>query len=581
MLEGIKKLRVIGLIIEEIHSDFARDMIRSIQGAMTQHDNLRLIVLEGKRIRPEESDNVIAYNAVYNTMHNFCALCDFDGFIIHPGSLYLNRQKTGIENEKIRKIPKVYIAANMDDEVTVNFDNESGIREAVDYLINAKGCTNICMLGGRDNNIDAALRKRIFMDCLAENEIPFSENKYQRTDMSEFCVEEAGELLDRNPGVEAIFCVNDASAKGLYQAMKQRNLEPGRDVYVFGFDNTHLADELQPTLSSIGAYGITPGAMALELLVKMMDEEEVHSELIPTRLYGRESYDYEMYDDSLLGSKANTDDYVNKMFDECFYRYKNITFSREIVNLKKLFGEIGKGIFDAIRNSYLSPEDSDVLERKIDRFFEKGAMEFTDAAKFLRSIEKMQMGLNMMQCSSGTKMMISKLFMRMKDRAIINLSLQKVYLTRIHNIKRNKLQDFLVAGTVYAENIDDGLQPLVKNLSLLGLENSILYIFDEHIKYKAGEKPEFPEMIRLRAVIRNGEMFIPSKERMNCLIKTIFFRDELGRGDEAYALYPLFCSNLIYGVMLSKISNEIFDRGEFLAMQLSRTLYINDMSTQN
>ena len=193
----------------------------------------------------------------------------------------------------------------------------------------------------------------------------------------------------------------------------------------------------------------------------------------------------------------------------------------------------------------------------------------------------MQMGLNMMQCSSGTKMMISKLFMRMKDRAIINLSLQKVYLARIHNIKRNKLQDFLVAGTVYAENIDDGLQPLVKNLSLLGLENSILYIFDEHIKYKAGEKPDFPETIRLRAVIRNGEMFIPSKERMNCLIKTIFFRDELGRGDEAYALYPLFCSNLIYGVMLSKISNEIFDRGEFLAMQLSRTLYINDMSTQN
>ena len=49
MLEGIEKLRVIGLIIEEIYSDFARDMIRSIQGAMTQHKNLRLVVLEGKQ----------------------------------------------------------------------------------------------------------------------------------------------------------------------------------------------------------------------------------------------------------------------------------------------------------------------------------------------------------------------------------------------------------------------------------------------------------------------------------------------------------------------------------------------------
>ncbi len=579
MLEGIKKLRVIGLIIEEIYSDFARDMIRSIQGAMTQHENLRLVVLEGKRIRPDESDNIVAYNDTYNTIHNFCALCDFDGFIIHPGSLFLNRTSTGAENDKIRKIPKVYIAANIENEVCVNFDNESGIREAIDYLINGKGCSDICMLGGRDNNIDAALRKKIFIKCLEENEIPYSEEKYQKTDMSEFCVEEAGALLDRNPGVEAIFCVNDASAKGLYRAMKQRNLEPGRDIYVFGFDNTHLADELQPTLSSVGAYGITPGAMALELLVKMMDEEEVHSELIPTRLYGRESYDYEMYDDPTPGRKAKSEDYVNKMFDECFYRYKNITFNREMINLKKLFGEIGRGIFDAIRNSYLSPEDAAVLERKIDRFFEKGAIEYTDAAKFLRSIEKMQTGLNMLQCSDGTKIMISKLFMRMKDRAIINLAKQKTYLTRIHNVKRNMLQNFLVAGTVYAENIDDGMQPLIKNLSLLGLENSILYVFDEHVRFKAGELPQFPETIRLRAIIRNGELFLPSKERMNCLIKTLFYRDELGQGDEAYAIYPLFCSNLIYGVMLSRISNEIFDRGEFLALQLSRTLYINDMST--
>ena len=64
--------------------------------------------------------------------------------------------------EKYGDIPKVLISSQDPDFVTVNYDNETGIREAIDYLVNVNGFTSICMLGGEDYNHDALDRKEIF-----------------------------------------------------------------------------------------------------------------------------------------------------------------------------------------------------------------------------------------------------------------------------------------------------------------------------------------------------------------------------------------------------------------------------------
>ena len=45
-------------------------------------------------------------------------------------------------------------------------------------------------------------------------------------------------LLDDNPDLEAVFCVNDETAAGFYEELKARGLMPGRDISVFGYDDT-------------------------------------------------------------------------------------------------------------------------------------------------------------------------------------------------------------------------------------------------------------------------------------------------------------------------------------------------------
>ena len=54
-----------------------------------------------------------------------------------------------------------------------------------------------------------------------------------------------------------------AAAKALYIVMQERGLVPGKDIMVFGFDNTRMSSELTPTLSSIGASEATLGQAAV------------------------------------------------------------------------------------------------------------------------------------------------------------------------------------------------------------------------------------------------------------------------------------------------------------------------------
>ena len=254
MQRSKKHETVIGMVLEDIYTDFSKELIQSVLNAIPQNKNIRLVVLAGKYDHGDSEYTDHAYKTVYNTIFKLSEMCDLDGLIIHLGSIGSHRGERKVERqlERYKSIPKIFIACNAPDLTTVNYDNETGIREAVDALVNVNGLTKLCMLGGRDDNTDAQLRKEIFTRCLRENGIEFTDRNYVSSSMSVESEANAAELLDKNPGTQAIFCVNDAVAKGLYNVMEQRGLVPGRDILVFGFDNTRMAGEMIPSLSSVG-----------------------------------------------------------------------------------------------------------------------------------------------------------------------------------------------------------------------------------------------------------------------------------------------------------------------------------------
>lgn len=566
----------IGMILEDISTDFSKELVKSVVNALPKDRNIRLAVLPGKY---DNGSDVLhhKYRAVHNSVFLLGEVCRLDGAIIHLGSVGLTTKdrRFGRIAEGMQSLPKVFIGLDDPSLITVNYDNESGIAEAVNYLVNICGITEICMLGGRAENRDACKRKEIFVRCIEENGLKFRECNFIHTDMTEDCTDAAAELLDLNPAVKAIFCVNDAAAKGLYKVMEERELVPGRDIMVFGFDNTYMSSELTPPLASVGADGSSLGQRALELVLRMIDGDEVSSSLIKTRLFGRASLPYEMYDYTTMEMLNVDTAFIYRMFDDCFYRYRNSSRDRETIDLKRLFFEFISRMLISMKHRYMGVETFDEIGRLIDIFFDNGAMKYTDPSKLIHSIDRLQTGMLRVQLSPAASIKINRLFLRMKDNALLSVSAELSAVTMIKQHELQQFEEFAALSMGYDDRPEKGFERILSCIGRLGSDNAAFYLFEEPVECISGETCRLPQNIDLKCTVRDGAVRMIPEPRQRCSLEGIFSRIDIPRKCRSFLVFPVFHRETIYGLLLCAANGDIYDEGEYIALQLGRAVYLN------
>ena len=569
------KKKTIGLILEEISIDYSAEIIHSIMKALSDRVDIRLIVMAGKQgIEGEVLGNQQKYNNVYNNVYKLKDRFDLDGMILTLPNLAGKEIDNPDLLEVSPDIPKVFIASAVPGEVSVTYDNESGIREAVDYLVRVKGFTRMCMLGGREDNSDSIKRKEIFTRCLADRGIDFLDRQYEATDMSVNTFKQSRNLLNRNPDCEAVFCVNDQVATGLYEAMKERGLLPGKDIMVFGFDNTVISGNMVPPLASIGSDSKSQGQVAVELLISMMEGEKAESVVLPTRLYGKESLDYAKYVYSSREVLAGGEAVVDKMFDDCFYRYRIEAFNRESVDLKRLFREFISAMIKAMNRRYMSTEDFEQLGLMIDVFFDNGAMRYTDITKFTNSVNKLQNTMNFHQKSVSANVMNNRLFLRMRDRAMRSMAEQMIEEHRKHAEDDYNTHRFVIESMIFGDE-DSSDSRIVENFKQFGLMNAALYTFKEPVRHSNDKETVLPEYLNLRCVVKEGELYIMPPERMKSHIGRLCLREELSTKCQSYTVFPVLCNDLIYGFLVCELDENIARKGEMIAARIGVSLDIS------
>ena len=117
--------------------------------------------------------------------------------------------------------------------------------------------------------------------------------------------------------------------------MENRGLVPGKDIMVVGFDNTHMSEDMLPPLSSIGTDTQGLGHRAAQIMLNMMNGQKACSEVVRTKLYGRESLVYETNEYTTQELEIADPGFICRMFDDCFYRYSSSNISREQINLRE------------------------------------------------------------------------------------------------------------------------------------------------------------------------------------------------------------------------------------------------------
>lgn len=156
---------------------------------------------------------------------------------------------------------------------TVISDNFRAAYQAITYLI-GKGHHHIGLVGSEQNCYPSLKERRNgYLRALKENGINtvyianFNINNspgYQETIS----------LLDAHPEITALFCVNDNVASTANRAVQDQGKRVPEDISIIGYDDTFLATNARPALTTMHVDTLAMGRAAVHLLSLRTDNPE-------------------------------------------------------------------------------------------------------------------------------------------------------------------------------------------------------------------------------------------------------------------------------------------------------------------
>ncbi|MFF9163730.1 LacI family DNA-binding transcriptional regulator [Streptomyces longwoodensis] len=234
--------------------------LRGISKELTAHDNqLVLLLTEGR----DDHARVARYLAGGHV----------DGALVF--SLHLDDPLPGLIQGA--GVPTVFggrpgwsdgRAAATGPTVYVDSDNRGGARDAVRHLASL-GRTRIAHITGPLDQTSAADRLDGYRDVMGDAD----PGLVAESDFTPAGGERAMRaLLDRRPGLDALFAANDLTAAGALRVLRERGLRVPEDVAVVGFDDMlPVAEQTDPPLTTVRQDIEEMGRLMARLLLRRLD----------------------------------------------------------------------------------------------------------------------------------------------------------------------------------------------------------------------------------------------------------------------------------------------------------------------
>jgi DNA-binding LacI/PurR family transcriptional regulator len=156
------------------------------------------------------------------------------------------------------------------------------------------GYRNIAYISHRKNRASVD-RCQGYITALMENEIEVNQKIIVIGDGRQeesFGYEAMNQLLVAGQMVDAVFCVTDKLAQGVYQAITGAGLVVSDDIGVIGYENSELGEKFTPPVTSVAFKNLEVGSKAAEVLLKQINKEDLsdfHLYLIHPELVVRDS----------------------------------------------------------------------------------------------------------------------------------------------------------------------------------------------------------------------------------------------------------------------------------------------------
>lgn len=201
-----------------------------------------------------------------------------------------------IERFKRSGIPMVVVDFQVDeiDFDTVNVDNVSGGYQAIKYLYE-HGHKKILFIPGPQQSPAAVDREkgiRKFIDKVRDEEIEIFYGTHRGYNSEHGWVSVVQHLKEHGLNFTAIFAVNDWTAIGAIDALKDNGIRVPEDVSIIGFDDAPFAQYTNPRLTTVMQPRWEMGTTAAQLLIERIVDKKVRlprNIILPAKIIERES----------------------------------------------------------------------------------------------------------------------------------------------------------------------------------------------------------------------------------------------------------------------------------------------------
>ncbi|MGS0906096.1 catabolite control protein A [Bacillus altitudinis] len=273
-----KKTTTVGVIIPDISSIFYSELARGIEDIATMYKY-----------------NIILSNSDQNTDKELHLLNTMLGKQV-DGIVFMGGNITDVHVEEFKRSPvPIVLAASVEEQAqtpSVNINYEQAIYDSVQLLVE-KGHKRIAFVTGPMSEPINSMRKLAgYKRALEEAGIAFDEALVAEGDYSyDSGIEALANLLEQSDKPTAVIAATDEMALGVIHGAQDRGVSIPEDLEVIGFDNTRLSLMVRPQLTTVVQPTYDIGAVAMRLLTKLMNKEQVEDQIVelPHRIEERQS----------------------------------------------------------------------------------------------------------------------------------------------------------------------------------------------------------------------------------------------------------------------------------------------------
>jgi len=284
------------VMIGDVSYDFSAELMKGILDT-AQREGVQLLYMMGMPRHAEPVEPGIEQKTSYhhNSIYDYACMFGADAYILSCGSL------SGFESENTYKqflkrfdeTPSVTLQELIDidnpNKSCITVDNYSSYCQCIAHLIEVHHCRNICFMAGIRNHPDTRERMRAYLDTMEQHGLPVEESMIVYGDFSEFSDGLVTQLMDQNPGLEAIAFCNDEMARGGYRVCAKRGIKVGKDIAFTGFDNFSTSRSLMPPLTTVSQNIYHMGEMAVLQAIDLVHGKQVSCAQFETKLRIRRS----------------------------------------------------------------------------------------------------------------------------------------------------------------------------------------------------------------------------------------------------------------------------------------------------